>query len=111
MLNTKLTYTAVILSLVFSLQGCAVIQGKSTPPQYASDAAATTAIKAKLLQSDITSAPNIHVETQNGVVQMSGFVSTRGQVQEAQQLALTTNGVKQVINDLVVTPHRHYKNS
>lgn len=89
------------------LQGCAIIQGKSTPPQYANDAAITTSIKAKLLQSDITSAPNIHVETQNGIVQMSGFVSSRAQVKEAQQIATTTQGVQNVINDLVVIPHHH----
>ncbi len=109
MSTNKLTLTGVILLSSFFLHGCAIIQGKSTPPQYANDAAATTAIKAKLLQSDITSAPNIHVETQNGIVQMSGFVSSRAQVQEAQRLAETTNGVKQVINDLVVVPHKHYK--
>ncbi len=109
MLNKKLTFTGIILSLAISLPGCAIIQGKSTPPQYANDAAATTAIKAKLLQSDITSAPNIHVETQNGIVQMSGFVSSRAQVQEAQRLAMSTNGVRQVINDLVVMPRKHYK--
>lgn len=109
MSNNKLILTGLILLSFLFLHGCAIIQGKSTPPQYANDAAATTAIKAKLLQSDITSAPNIHVETQNGIVQMSGFVSSRAQIKEAQQLAETTNGVKQVINDLVVVPHKHYK--
>ncbi len=102
---------AVICFLFVAIQGCAIIQGKSTPPQYANDAAITTTIKAKLLQSDITSAPNIHVETQNGVVQMSGFVSSRAQVKEAQQIAVTTQGVQNVINDLVVLPRNRYRSN
>jgi hyperosmotically inducible protein len=92
----------VILSLCLS--GCAVFQGKSSPDQYTSDAAATTQIKSKLIGSDIVSAPNIHVETQNGVVQLSGFVSNYAQVREAEQLARSVNGVKRVINNLVVAP-------
>lgn len=111
MLNGKKFYMMSIFAFLIFIHGCAIIQGKSTPPQYANDSAITATIKAKLLQSDITSAPNIHVETQNGIVQMSGFVSSRAQVNEAQQLALTTKGVQNVINDLVVVPHRHYRSN
>lgn len=111
MRNIKLRHTIMAVLLASSLQGCAILQGKSSPPQYANDSAITATIKAKLLQSDITSAPNVHVETQNGIVQMSGFVSTYAQVREAQSLAETTGGVHNVINDLVVAPHRHYRNS
>jgi hyperosmotically inducible protein len=96
-----------IAVLAFFLSGCAIFQGKSTPDQYAQDTSATTQIKSKLVGSDIVSAPNIHVETQNGVVQLSGFVSTRDQVQEAGNIAQSVPNVKSVVNDLVVTPSKH----
>ncbi len=99
------------LIVVFSLflGGCAIVQGKSSPNQYASDAAATTQIKSKLVGSDIVSAPNIHVETQNGIVQLSGFVSNYAQVREAEQLARSVQGVKGVVNDLVISPKSRYR--
>ena len=106
-------YLIVAILSIF-LSGCSIFQGKSSPNQYASDAAATTQIKSKLIGSDIVSAPNIHVETQNGVVQLSGFVSNNAQVREAGQIARSVSGVKSVVNDLVISPaptprHRYQK--
>jgi hyperosmotically inducible protein len=110
MVKRLMKNSLMVLALLGFLSGCAIVQGKSSPSQYSSDAAATTAIKAKLIQSDITSASNIHVETQNGVVQMSGFVSNSTQSAEAQRLASSVSGVKSVINDLVISPPSYKKN-
>ncbi len=109
MVKRMMKNSLLVLALFGFLSGCAIVQGKSSPSQYSNDAAATTAIKAKLIQSDITSASSIHVETQNGVVQMSGFVSNSAQSTEAQRLASSVSGVKSVINDLVITPPSSYK--
>jgi hyperosmotically inducible periplasmic protein len=109
MLKQMMKNSLMVLALLGFLSGCAIVQGKSSPSQYSNDAAATAAIKAKLIQSDITSASNIHVETQNGVVQMSGFVSNKTQSAEAQRLASSVSGVKSVINDLVISPPASYK--
>jgi len=100
--STSFSKNAIILVLFFFLAGCAVMQGKSSPSDYTSDTGITTQIKAKLVQSDMVSAPNVHVETQNGIVQMSGFVSSNAQVNEAERIARSVNGVKGVVNDLVV---------
>lgn len=98
----------VALALCISLPGCVIFQGKSTPPAYAQDTGITTSIKARFIQSDLISAPNIHVETQNGVVQLTGFVSSYAQIREAQRIAQSTQGVKYVINSLVVQhPHEY----
>jgi len=94
----------LIVVLSFFLSSCAIFQDKSSPRQYASDAAATTQIKSKLVGSDMVSAPNIHVETQNGIVQLSGFVSNYAQIKEAERIARSAPGVKSVVNDLVITP-------
>ncbi len=93
--------------LALSMTGCAVMQGKSTPSQYTTDAGITTQIKAKFVQSDVLSAPTVHVETQNGVVQISGFVSKRAQIAEATQIAQSVKGVRSVVNDLMISKRRN----
>jgi hyperosmotically inducible protein len=100
---------AIVILLSFILSSCAIFQGKSTPQQYTNDTAITTQIKSKFVGSDMVSAPSIHVETQNGVVQLSGFVSSGAQVQEAERIARSVDGVKNVVNDLVVSPAKRYK--
>jgi hyperosmotically inducible protein len=94
--------TVIMMSLF--LMSCAVIHGKSAPDEYVNDAGITTQIKTKLIGSDIVSAPTIHVETQNGVVQLSGFVSNNAQIQEAQNIARSVDGVKRVVSNLIISP-------
>lgn len=98
-------FLILLVSCMFS--GCAIFQGKSTPQQYSQDTAITTTIKTKFVQSDMISAPTIHVETQNGIVQLTGFVSSRAQVREAQQIAQSTQGVRGVVNSIIVQPRRY----
>lgn len=98
---------AVLLSL--SMAGCAVMQGKSTPSQYTTDAGITTQIKAKFVQSDVLSAPTVHVETQNGVVQISGFVTNKAQIAEATHIAQSVDGVRNVVNDLMISKRRNIR--
>lgn len=100
-------FCAVLLS--FSMAGCAIMQGKSTPSQYTTDAGITTQIKAKFVQSDVLSAPTVHVETQNGVVQISGFVSNKAQISEATAIARSVQGVRDVVNDLMISKPRNLR--
>jgi osmotically-inducible protein OsmY len=45
-------------------------------------------------------ASEINVETFKGVVQLSGFVSSRADIQSAVRVASAVNGVKSVKNDM-----------
>ena len=98
----------VVFLLSLCLMSCAVIQGKSTPTEYTSDAAITTQIKSKFVGSDMLSAGAVNVTTQNGVVQLSGFVSNNAQIAEAVKLAQEVKGVRRVVNSIVVDKSRHY---
>ncbi|NIF21224.1 MULTISPECIES: molecular chaperone OsmY [Pantoea] len=69
---------------------------------YAGDAATTSEIKAKLLADDIVPSRNIKVETTDGVVQLSGTVTTKAQSDRAESIAKAIEGVKSVKNDLTV---------
>lgn len=68
--------------------------------QYVSDAEITTAIKAKLLADQKTSALKIGVETTKGVVTLDGPVSGAAEKNEAIRLAKKTSGVKRVVSKL-----------
>ena len=50
--------------------------------------------------------PDVNVNTHDGVVQLSGFVSVQGQKDRAQQLAEYTPGVRHVINGITLKPER-----
>jgi len=71
---------------------------------YAGDAATTTSVKAKLLADDIVPSRMVKVETTDGVVQLSGSVKDQAQVDRAESVAKTVDGVKSVKNDLKIKP-------
>lgn len=92
----------VPFALAVALSGCAVVEGRETPGEYLDDVAISTKIRAKLVDDPQVKATQIGVETMQGVVQLTGFVDSRGSAQRAEQLARATPGVKGVRNDLLV---------
>lgn len=69
---------------------------------YAGDTATTSEIKAKLLADSSVPSSHIKVETNDGVVQLSGTVETKAQSDRAESIAKAIEGVKSVKNDLSV---------
>jgi hyperosmotically inducible protein len=75
----------------------------STPQsagQAVDDATVTTEVKAKLVGDPLTKAHHINVETQKGVVQLTGFVNSAAEKTRAGELARTVDGVASLRNDL-----------
>lgn len=66
------------------------------------DAALTAKVKAKLLSEDALNGMNIDVDTQSGVVFLSGVVETADQKRKAIELAQNTEGVRDVEDNLKV---------
>lgn len=66
------------------------------------DARTTAAIKAKLIAARDLSGLNISVNTTDGVVTLSGSVSSPENVSKAMLLAMETDGVREVISTLQV---------
>ena len=83
-----------------SLAGCASTQKHSSAAEYIDDAVITTKVKAALFGDPDLSAAEINVETYNGEVQLSGFVSTKAQIAEAVRVTKTVDGVRSVKNSL-----------
>jgi hyperosmotically inducible protein len=66
------------------------------------DAAITAEVKSKLAADPEVSAHNIDVDTNEGVVTLSGRVDDSSEKSEAEQLARSADGVRRVINNLRV---------
>ncbi len=93
------TALAVMLALG-QVAGCATSGGGGPVAQYVDDATITAGVKAAIVREPTLSIFDIGVETVQGVVQLSGFVSSADSVAAAASVARTVKGVKSVRNDL-----------
>jgi hyperosmotically inducible protein len=66
------------------------------------DSILTAKVKTALIENPITKAHQIKVDTQQGVVQLSGFVDSEAARTEASRVATSITGVRDVHNDLLV---------
>ena len=87
---------------VQSVQNNLAIGEKETVGEYLDDATVTAKVKAALIESRDTKAYQINVETEDGVVQLSGFVDTEAARSAATTVARAVKGVKDVRNELSV---------
>jgi osmotically-inducible protein OsmY len=87
-----------------SLAACSAISGRETAGQYVDDATISTNVRAGLLSDTGFKATQIHVETMQGVVQLSGFVDKPSDRAKAEHIAWNVKGVKDVHDDIVVRP-------
>ena len=76
--------------------------GGSTAGEVIDDSALTAKVKAALIESPDTKAHQINVETNQGVVQLSGFVDNAAAKSAATTVAKSVDGVKDVKNELSV---------
>lgn len=84
--------------------GCAVMRDQSTVGGYVDDKVITARVKAKLLEDPSTGGMSINVDALNGVVALSGFAKSASEKSQADVLARSTPGVRQVVNNLIVRP-------
>ena len=71
--------------------------------QSTDDKAITTNIQAKLFNDPILKTRDIHVDSRNGVVTVSGMVSTDLEKAAVERIATQEEGVKNVVNTLSVS--------
>ena len=110
----NLTTIAAAIAIVFSTGAMAADsatdQSKATAPAsktespgaYADDAVITTKVKAAILKASSLKSAEINVETYQGIVQLTGFVSSKAAIKKAVKIARSVKGVKSVKNDMVV---------
>ena len=87
------------LSMI-TMVGCAAPDKQQTVGAYIDDSTITTRVKAAIFDDPGLRFSEINVETFDGVVQLSGFVSTQVEINRAVQMTRTIQGVKSVKNDM-----------
>lgn len=95
-------YRSILVAISFALLvGCQSTDGNMFAMQP-SDAAITTSVQQAVMHDKALAHTRIHVQTNNGVVMLSGRVRTIRQSDMAGDLARKTNGVRSVQNNIVV---------
>lgn len=99
-----LKFPALVTAGLLALAACAPIEGRETTGQYVDDATISTTIRADLVKDQALKAFDIHVETMQGTVQLSGFVATPNQKLQAEDIARNVKGVRGVQDNIIVRP-------
>ena len=80
----------------------ATASGTESVKESVEDAAITTKVKSAFATDSQVSAMNIHVDTDRGVVRLSGNAKNRAEADKAVRIARDTKGVVSVTNDITV---------
>ncbi|WP_228152833.1 BON domain-containing protein [Marinobacter guineae] len=97
MRSVPMLAVAMLLALFV---GCASTESSSGTGEYIDDTVITTKVKAAIFNEPTLKSAEINVETYKGVVQLSGFVSSKADIQTAIRVARSVKGVKSVSNDM-----------
>jgi len=93
----------VVLGLVIvlvSAWGCGSTAKTEGTGEYVDDSVITSKVKAAIFNDPILKVNEINVETFKGVVQLSGFVRSQADIDQAVKVARGIAGVKSVKNDM-----------
>jgi osmotically-inducible protein OsmY len=98
----KFTRISVLVGAVAltALTGCASTRNHEGTGQYVDDTAITTKVKAAIFNDPSLKSMEINVETFKGRVQLSGFVRSQANINEAVAIAQGVGGVVSVGNDM-----------
>ena len=94
--------TLLLTVLLAFFVGCAATPKQEGTGGYIDDTVLTTKVKAAVFNEPSLKSSEINVETFKGVVQLSGFVSSRAEIDKAVELARGVKGVTSVKNDMRV---------
>lgn len=97
MRSVPMLAVAMLLALFV---GCASTESSSGTGEYIDDTVITTKVKAAIFNEPTLKSAEINVETYKGVVQLSGFVNSKADIETAVRVARSVKGVKSVSNDM-----------
>jgi c(7)-type cytochrome triheme protein len=83
-------------------KSAAATSKEESPGEYVDDAVITAKVKAVVLEDASLKSAEINVETFKGIVQLSGFVGSRADINKAIALAKGVKGVTSVKNDMIL---------
>jgi hyperosmotically inducible periplasmic protein len=92
---------AVTLALLFFMSGCQALTGQ-TVGESMDDSMITSSVKTQLASDKLVTLTRVEVETNNGIVYLTGQVQTAEQRSHIGSIASQVKGVKKVVNNLQV---------
>lgn len=101
-MKMKAGFTVAAALTAATLAGCATGPAYESNAEAVDDATITANVKAALLQDSETRASNISVNTVRGRVELTGFVNSREEGDEAMHDARRIAGVRSVSNELQI---------
>ncbi len=98
--SVLLIAAASAAAVLTGVSGCASTSTQESTGQYMYDTAITAKVKAAIFNDASLKSAEINVETFKGVVQLSGFVNSAADIQNAVKLVQSISGVRSVRNDM-----------
>jgi len=98
MIYPRARMAALTVAIAFALTGCSLFKHSSPP----NDGAIVSSIESKLFQDPVLKTRDVRVVSQQGVVVLTGTVGSDQEKSAVEQIAHSTDGVKQVIDELSV---------
>ncbi len=98
-LLSLLLLSGAVIGAAFT-SGCTATATRQSTGEYIDDTAVTARVKSAFVSDESVKAFDVQVETFRGVVQLSGFVDNVNQKTRAEQIARSTNGVRDVRNNI-----------
>jgi osmotically-inducible protein OsmY len=102
-MNISKRLAATLFSLLLvAVAGCASTSTSEGTGEYIDDTVITSKVKAEIFNEPTLKSREINVETFKGTVQLTGFVSSQGDINKAVQVTRGVKGVKSVKNDMKI---------
>ena len=100
MKNFKQALSLLAIVATVGMAGCASTAKTEGTGEYIDDTVITGKVKTAIFEQPGLKSAEINVETFNGVVQLSGFVSSQANINTAVVVAKNVGGVTSVKNDM-----------
>jgi osmotically-inducible protein OsmY len=100
MILLKPAIAALLAASMLVGAGCASTKTQESTGEYIDDTTITTKVKTAIFNEPSLKVAQINVETYRAVVQLSGFVDSRADINRASSVARAVTGVASVKNDL-----------
>lgn len=97
----QLKNLTIALAVMFLMNGCQAMTGE-TMGQNLDDGTLTTSVKTSLAGERLNTLSRVGVETNNGIVVLTGEVETASEKSRAGTVTSQVKGVRQVVNNLQV---------
>lgn len=103
-------YFSVSSLIMIFITGYAPILKNKKVRDYIDDTVITVKIKSRIFLEQGVKSSEIHAETFNGIVQLSGFVSSKVLAERALNITRTVDGIQKIIDDIQINNVNYHEN-